>query len=137
MKEKILYGIWACMYIICVGLGFIPEPAGFGKAVLIMIAVLFFAPGAMLLYRGIQRADRKAVIRIRVICVVSLLLTVIFILVNFLAIGASESTAHTLFELLALVSAPMICCQYWGMSLFLWACLLSASVLYCPKKHKK
>jgi uncharacterized BrkB/YihY/UPF0761 family membrane protein len=137
MKEKILYGIWACLYIICVGFGFIPEPAGFGKAILVLIGISFFVPGAIVLYDGIRQKNRKAVVRIRVISIISLLLTLIFIVVNVMAVNASQSTAEVLFEILALVSSPMICCQYWAVSLFLWACLLSASVLYCPKKNRK
>ena len=42
MREKILYASWGCLYILCVGLGTIQEPAGFGKAVLVAISLLFF-----------------------------------------------------------------------------------------------
>lgn len=133
MKEKILYCIWACLFILCVGLGFIPEPVGFGKAVLVMISVLFFVPGGMILIDGIRANDRKAVLRIRWICIGSLSLTVGFLIANFCSVGASDAVGNTLYELLIIVSSPMICSQYWALSLFLWSCLLTGSFLL-PKK---
>ena len=57
MREKILYASWGCLYILCVGLGTIQEPAGFGKAVLVAISLLFFVPGALLLADAVKTGD--------------------------------------------------------------------------------
>lgn len=134
MKEKILYCIWGCLFILCVGLGFIPNPAGLGKAILVMLSVLFFVPGAMILIDGIRTGDRKAVLRIRWISICSLALTAIFLIANFLSVRASHAVGETLYELLVIVSSPMVCSQYWVLSLFLWSCLLTGSFLLSKKQ---
>ena len=133
MKEKLLYAVWAAFYILCVGLGFIQEPEGLGKAVLVLIAIGFFVPGGILLYDGIRSQNRKAVKRVRIICLLSLGLTLGMLLLNLVSFAFPETWGEPLYELLLLVSAPMICGQYWVMSMFLWACLLFCSFKKLPK----
>lgn len=133
MKEKLLYAVWAALYILCVGLGFIQEPEGLGKAVLVLIAIAFFIPGGMLLYDGIRSKNRKAVKRVRVISLISLGLTLALLLLNLVSFAFPETWGGPLYEILVLVSAPMICGQYWVMSMFLWACLLFCSFKKLPK----
>ena len=115
------------MYILCVGLGFVQNPAGIGKALLVITALLFFVPGFVLLHQGIRAKDRKALRRLRIVCLCSLGLTLVFLIANFCSVLFSPETGAALYELLVLVSAPMICGQYWLLSLFLWACLLMGS----------
>lgn len=135
MKEKILYAVWGCLYILCVGLGFINGAEGFGKFVLVLISVLFFVPGAMILYEGVKAKNKKTLVRVRIISVASLVLTMIAWIANVMSISASEEVGNVLYEILVLVSAPMICSQYWVLSLFLWACLLMASFKRIQKKE--
>lgn len=127
MREKILYASWGCLYILCVGLGTIQEPAGFGKAVLVAISLLFFVPGVLLLSDAVKAGDKKGLLRLRVICLCSLVLTLIFLIASILSVNASAQVGTVLTELLMLVSAPMFCGQYWFLSLFLWSCLLIGS----------
>ena len=42
MNQKILFALWGGMFALCASLGFIPEAEGFGKAVLVLTALLFF-----------------------------------------------------------------------------------------------
>lgn len=127
MKEKILYAIWACLYILCVGLGTVTDAEGFGRAILVLTALLFFLPGAYLVYEGIRTQNKKMLLRVRLVSITSLSLTLIFIVANFLSVNASAAAGRVFYDLLMLVSAPMFCAQYWVLSLFLWACLLMAS----------
>ena len=127
MKEKILYALWGCMYILCVGLGFVKNAEGIGKVFLVLTSVLFFIPGAVLLADGFRTGNRKAVKRIRWICMTSLSLTLLLLILNFLSLQWKVTAGRIVYELLILVSAPMICSQYWVLSLFLWACMLMAS----------
>ena len=129
MKEKILYALWACLYILCVGLGMVHDVDGFGKWVLILTSLLFFIPGGMLVYEGIRQQNKEMLLRLRLVCIGSLSLTLIFIVVNFLSVGASAAAGTVLYYCLMLVSAPMFCAQYWVLSLFAWACLLFSSFL--------
>ena len=124
MKEKILYAIWASLYILCVGLGTVENAAGLGKALLIASAVIFFLPGGALLYHGLQTGNKKVLQRLRLVCLTSLVLTLILIVANLMSVSASAKTGKVLYDLLQLFSAPMLCGQYWALSLFLWACLL-------------
>ncbi len=127
MKRKLIYGLWGCLYILCVGLGFVKNPEGFGKILLTLTSLIFFLPGVYLLYDAFRTQNRKAVLQIRWISLLSLALTLILLVLNFLSVSWSASAGNALYELLILVSAPMVCSQYWILSLFLWACMLMAS----------
>lgn len=128
MKEKVAYGIWACLYILCVALGFVPDPQGVGKALLVLTALIFFLPGLWLLLDGIKKKDKKQLLRLRIVSLCSLGLTLVALVANFLSVGGSEALGKAMYEMLAVVSAPMLCGQYWFMSLFLWACLLMGTL---------
>lgn len=136
MKEKILYALWGALYILCTALSFVPHPQGIGKVFLVLTALIFFLPGAILLYDGLKAKNRKAVLRIRWISLASLVLTLILIILNVLSVHWSQSAGNTLHQILALVSSPMLCSQYWIGSIFLWACLLVASMKRFPKDKK-
>lgn len=136
MKEKIAYALWACLYILCVGLAFIDPPQGFGKYVLLLIELIFFLPGLWLLVEGIKQRNRKLLLRLRIVCICSLALTMLAIVAFFLSTNASDAVNQTWFDILALVSAPMLCSAYWALSWFLWACLLMGT-LCKPNKNKK
>ena len=136
MKEKILYGLWAFLFILCIGLGTIENPTPFGKVVLLLVALVFFIPGALLLYDGLRTGNVKAVRRIRLIALISLVLTLVLLVVNVCCVHASEAVGNAMYDILLIVSSPMICSQYWVVSLFLWACLLMAG-LKRKKKSKK
>ena len=127
MKNKILYGLWGCLYVLCVGLGTVDDPQGFGKVLLILTSLIFFLPPAVLMYDAIQDENQKTKGILRGISLVSLCATVIILVFNFLSASADTSVGDRLHEVLNLVSAPMLCSQYWIISLFLWACLLWSS----------
>ena len=127
-KELILYAVWLCLYILCVGLGTVGRMEGIGKVFFILTSLIFFIPGSMLLVMGIREKNKKAVMRVRIIVICSLALTVVMFCVNIVAAAAGR-VSPVLHDLLNLVSAPMFCSQYWVISLFGWACLLSASFM--------
>ena len=120
--------VWGIFYIICAGLGFIPEPEGAVRIFLTVISVLFFVPPAILLYDAFSGRDRKTVLRIRRLSALSLGVTLALLIANFLAALTSEWLGTVLHVLLAICSAPMFCSNYWILSLFLWAVLLVSSM---------
>jgi len=124
MNKKVLFTLWGVLFIVCAGLSFIPEPAGVLKGVMTALAVVFFAPPAVLLYRG----DRDTVLLIRNLSALSLGLTLVFLTLNVIFAVSSEWLGNILHYALAVISCPMICSGYWALSLFLWACLLMASL---------
>ena len=124
MKRKAIYALWAVLFILCAGLGFIPEPEGLTATALTLLSVAFFVPPALLLFR----AEKQDVLLIRNLSALSLTLTLALLIGNFLAAFSSETLGQILHYVLIIVSCPMICSGHWAMSLFLWACLLTASL---------
>ena len=120
MNKKLLWILWAGLFSLCAGLGFIPQPEGTLRSVLTIISLLFFLPPGCLLYRG-SVSDAKL---IRNLSALSLGLTVILLILNFLTVLRSEFLGQVLHYTLTIVSSPMICSGHWALSLFLWACLL-------------
>ncbi len=137
MKNKYLYGIWCCLFIICALLGFIPEPEGFVRTLLILVAAAFFVPGWILYYRAVKNTDLISLRTIRTICFISLSTTLLFLVLNFLSAGNPNISGDFLYGLLIIFSSPMVCAQYWVASLFLWACLLIASFSAIGKIRKQ
>ena len=124
MNRTSFYTVWAGLFILCAGLGFIPAPAGFLKFLLIGLTLGFFAvPGWFLTWLD-KRGDKLHIRIVRNLSLASLGLTIGLILLNFVSFMASEAVGTMLHILLIIVSTPMICGQYWVMSLFLWACLM-------------
>lgn len=134
MTKTTYFTLWAGLFIICAGLGFIPEPQGFARVLLTACSVAFFIPPAMLLHFAGQKKDRLTIRLIRDLALASLGLTLVLILANFFSLMAPEAVGNLLYVLLVIVSSPMVCCGYWALSLFFWACLLMASLSLLKKK---
>ena len=136
MKKANLYYVWGALFIVCAGFGFIREPQGGLKALLVLLAAGFFVPGGLLLHRGLKSGDTALVKRICLISALSLGLTMLLLIANFLSIFLSQQMGNVLYALLVIVSAPMACGQYWAVSLFAWACLLLAGLQGLRKLKK-
>ena len=127
MKQITLYALWAVFFILCAGLGFIPEPEGTLRFVLTFVSLLFFLPPALLLLHAGNQQDADTAKLIRNLAALSLGLTLVLLILNFFTAFGSEALGRVLHYVLVIVSSPMICSGHWAMSLFLWACLLMAS----------
>ena len=134
MKERILYFIWLCLYIICVGMGTIAQRDAVMHVILMILALLFFVPAIILLYDGLTTANKKMLLRIRIVSICSLVLTLSMIILNIVAVKAGEDVGLVLNDLLILFSAPMFCTYWRGLSIFLWACVFVSSF---PRMWKK
>ena len=127
MNKKTLFGLWAGFFIVCAVCGFIPSPEGALRVALTGLSLLFFLPPALLLYEAKQAKDTAAVLLVRNLSGLSLLLTLVLLVLNFLFSLGAETVGNFLHYLLITVSSPMVCSGYWVLSLFLWACLLTVS----------
>lgn len=134
MKKKLLYILWGCMAVLCIGLGTLETEDLLLQIPLAVLSVMFFVPGGFLLYDAITGGDRKEVLRIRWISIASLALTVISLLAFTMTAAVGAAAADLLYDVLILVSCPMVCSQYWLISLFLWSCLLSATFINTNRK---
>ena len=133
MNRNVLFTLWGCLFILCAGLGFIPEPEGAVRFFLTVLSLAFFLPPALILLDSVKKQDTAAIALIRHLSALSLVLTAILLILNFLTVLGSDALGLILHYVLIIVSSPMICSGHWAMSLFLWACLLMAS-LRKPKR---
>ena len=92
------------------------------------LSLLFFLPPALLLWQAGQAGDLHTLRLIRNLSALSLALTLALLIGNFLVAFSSETLGQILHYVLIIVSCPMICSGHWALSLFLWACLLVASL---------
>jgi hypothetical protein len=120
MNKKILFALWGGFYVLCAALGFIPEPTGALRILLITFSVAFFLPPLLLIRTG----DKTLLRLIRNLALIWLLLTTALIIANFLSFNASLRLGNVLYALLVIISSPMICGQYWVLSLFGWSWLM-------------
>lgn len=132
-RNKRLYLAWGILFIVTAGLGFIPEPQGLGKALLFLLGIGFFVPGALLLYYAAKEKHIAALKCVRNVSMISLGATFLLLVANFCSVFLPEGAGNFLYVLLTVVSAPMACCQLWALSLFLWACLLMTSLTLLHK----
>lgn len=131
MNRKNLFALWGGLYVLCAGVGFIPAPAGAAKVLLMMLAAAFFVPPLMIIY---GKSDRYTLQLIRNLSAWWLVLTTILLILNFMSAMAPEHLGNLLHAVLVIVSSPMICGQYWVLSLFGWAFLMFASMARLKKK---
>ena len=129
MNKTILFVLWGGLFALCAGLGFF-APSGWGLA----MSLLFFLPPGMLVYRAGKEGDWHTVRLIRNLAALSLVLTMALLILNFVLAASSETLGNFLHGVLVVVSTPMIASGYWVLRLFLWACLLMASLKMQRKK---
>lgn len=134
MKKIVLYLVWLVLYAICAGLGFVEDPQGLQKVALLIMALIFFVPGALLLADAFKQKDKRSLRLLRWISIASLGLTLIFLVANVASALGSAALGDALYEILIFVSVPMICSRQWFLSMFLWASLLCATFLGQKKK---
>ena len=138
-KVSVTYGVWIAMYILAVLLSLANHVQGAGLILMQIYSVVFFIPGAILAVGGLKARDLRQLKRLRIISALSLGLTLVLLVANFLSVGGSAQLGRILNSFLILVSAPMLICFNWAISLFLWACLLMVTIpgFILPRKKKK
>jgi hypothetical protein len=124
MKLKSVLLSWLYLFILCAALGFIPAGTGIFKVLFALVAAVFFVPGFVLLVKADHRDDGKTIRLVRNIALAALVLTTVLIMLNFLSATMSKAWGDVLYVLLVVLSAPLVCGQYWALTLFGWACLM-------------
>ena len=134
MKAKTLYPLWGVFYIICVLLGAIPERNPVADAVLTAVSILFFVPPGLLLVAAWKDHDTVRLKQLCIISACSLGLTGLALVGNFLSVFYSELAGDIMHIILLAVSAPMLCCKSWALSLLLWAILFFSAITGLKRK---
>ena len=107
-------------------LGFVfPDAAGAGRIVLALTAAVFFVPPWLILNRA--KGEKKAhhIRLLRWLCVGSLVLTAVLLVLNLRSAGLGPALGQALNAALIIVSAPMVCSNFFALPIFLWGCLLA------------
>ena len=92
------------------------------------VSFLFFVPPVLLLWDAGKQQDTDSVRLIRNLSALSLGLTLALLIANVFSALGGNTLGQILHMILGILSAPMFACGYWALSLFLWACLLMASL---------
>jgi len=134
MNTKRLFGIWLIMFIICACLGFLPAPAGAAGVLCMILAVVFFVPPVLIVYRSWKNQDWENIRLVRNLAMGSLILTLVILIGNFFTLTVPEWVGDALYAVLVIVSTPMVCGQIWVISLLLWAALMWSCILLLGRK---
>lgn len=134
MKKNSLFSAWGILFIICAGLGFIPDAQGALRIFLTIVSLLFFVPPFWLLLDARRTGDKECLRVLRLISALSLGLTAALLIGSILAAVRSEFMGIFMHVLLTILSTPMMASNLWALSLFLWACLLFGSISALKKR---
>ena len=124
MKPKTLFILWGSLFALCAALGFVNTASTALQALMTLLSIAFFIPGALLLRLSRESSNREIALLVRNLSAASLVLTVLLLIANFLSVLAPAWLGNMLHIMLVIISAPMICSGYWVLSLFLWACFM-------------
>ena len=123
---KILYILWAAMFLLTAALGLlVPEASGAVRWVLTAVSVLFFVPPWMILVRAKAEGNRRQIRLIRYLALASVSLTAVLLVANLKSAGLGEALGRALNAALTVVSAPMLCSNFFVLPIFLWGCLIA------------
>lgn len=106
MKEHKLYFLWALLYALTAGLGFLPNPPEWAKALLILLTIGFFVPGGLLLWNG--RKDAHTVHTVLGLSMASLSTSLIFLVANLASTRAGNVVGVALHVLLGVFFRPHV-----------------------------
>ena len=124
MNSKTLYALWGGMFVLCAGLGFIPEPTGFLKFLLMVVGLAFFVPPMLLLIDAHHTGNRGCIALIRNLSAAWLVVTAVLLAANVLSLMGTTDLGDLLYSILTIAAAPLICGQVWVLTMFCWAFLL-------------
>ncbi len=137
MEKTIAKIIWAVLFLVCAGMGLVPEPHGAVSVLMILLGILFFLPPGYLLVKSWLDKDRKNLVFLLWMSILSLSLSFVLMIANFMSVLAPVWVGNTLYWTLAVVGTPMACLQNPYVSLFIWAILLFASLEGLKEAKKK
>ena len=129
LSYKMLYIAWAILFALTAVLGFIfPQAEGAGaKIALLVIAAVFFLPPWVILRKTRAEGRRFHARLIGFLAAASIVLTAALLVLNLMSPLWGEAVGIALNAALVIVSAPMVCSNFYALPLFLWGMLLAAA----------
>lgn len=127
LTYKSLYLLWSALFLLTAVLGLIfpAVQAPAGRWALALTAAAFFLPPWLILTKARREGARFHIRLIRWLCVASLTLTAALLCLNLRSAGLGNALGTALNAALTVVSAPMVCSNFFVLPIFLWGCLLA------------
>ena len=127
LSYKMLYIAWAMLFALTAVLGFIfPQAEGApAKIALLVIAAVFFLPPWLILGRSRAEGRRFHARLVGFLAAASIVLTATLLVLNLMSPLWNEQIGIALNAALVLVSAPMVCSNFYVLPLFLWGTLIA------------
>ena len=129
LSYKMLYIAWAILFALTAVLGFLfPEAEGAGaKIALLLTAAVFFLPPWLILRKSRKEGRRFHGWLIGFLAMASIVLTLVLLVLNLMSPMWNEQIGIALNAALVIISAPMVCSNFYVLPLFLWGMLLAAA----------
>ena len=129
LSYKPLYTLWGVLFALTAVLGLLfPAVEGAGARVaLAVLSALFFLPPALILALARRNGERFHIWMIRWLSLASIGLTAALLCLNLMSARWSEAIGNGLHAALTVVSAPMVCSNFYVLPIFLWGALLAAA----------
>ena len=129
LSYKTLYIAWAVLFALTAVLGFVFPNAGgaAAKLALLVIAAVFFLPPWVILRKTRAEGRRFHARLIGFLAMASIVLTAALLVLNLMSPLWGESVGIALNAALVIVSAPMVCSNFYALPLFLWGTLLAGT----------
>ena len=129
LSYKMLYIAWAILFALTAMLGFLfPEAEGApARIALLVTAAVFFLPPGLILRKSRKEGKRFHGWLIGFLSMASIVLTVVLLVLNLMSPLWEARVGIALNAALVIVSAPMVCSNFYALPLFLWGVLLVAS----------
>ena len=129
LSYKMLYIAWAILFALTAVLGFLfPEVEGApARIALLVTAAVFFLPPGLILRKSRKEGKRFHGWLIGFLSMASIVLTVVLLVLNLMSPLWGERAGIALNAALVIVSAPMVCSNFYALPLFLWGVLLVAA----------
>ena len=129
LSYKTLYIAWAVLFALTAVLGFIfPQAEGVGaKIAMLLISAVFFLPPWVILRKARAEGGRFHCWLIGFLALASIVLTAALLVLNLMSPLWNERIGIALNAALVIVSAPMVCSNFYVLPLFLWGTMLAAA----------
>lgn len=126
LSYKALYLLWAGMFVLTAVLGFLfPNVSEPSQRLPLQLATgAFFIPPWAIMTRANAEGIDKHIKIVRNLSLSSIAATCVLMVLNIYSAGMSEAVGNALNAALTIVSAPLVCSNFYVMPLFLWGTLL-------------
>ena len=126
LSYRTLYLLWAGLFVLTAVLGFLfPNVTEPTERLPLQLATgaFFVPPWAIMTKANVEQVDKHIKI-VRNLALSSVIATCVLLSMNILCIGMGDAVGNALNAALTIVSAPLVCSNFYVMPLFLWGTLL-------------